>query len=329
MTSFSDTEVPIADDAGGLNSNSNPSTDNGQDLASNNVADTEASGGGSPVQGRSNVGFGGGIRARTNGGVSGHENQLMPGEITDDLNSPTTPIQTGKRIRKAPHVHRNCHCHSSKCGESEDAFFVGIATAKKAPNSATPLRKKKKERSRKQKALANIPINLEARRSSQRNGNAASGSREETAISLVNKDDRLVSTGALTAIASSPRALTRVSFSNSSPTWQKWSCPSGVAPQKHLAAAINDKEDSKNMANGNPNKRGINLELFAHVIWCVASFVCVRRHLKTRAKAIVKCIFQVLAGCSVSGAVSGCSDSRVKSAPTTGGISSLEVSADC
>lgn len=86
----------------------------------------------------------------------------------------------------------------------------------------------------------------------------------------------------------------RLLFIDESSIWCEWTQPSGISLQKPLEAAITD-ENSEDMRNGNPKERGLSLELFAHVVWCVVSFVHVRRHLKTRAKAIVKCVFVVLA----------------------------------
>lgn len=54
-------------------------------------------------------------------------------------------------------------------------------------------------------------------------------------------------------------------------------------------------DENKDIKNGASTMRVVDLGLLGNIVWSVLAFVCVRRLVKTCAKALVQCIFRVLA----------------------------------
>jgi hypothetical protein len=86
---------------------------------------------------------------------------------------------------------------------------------------------------------------------------------------------------------------TLVTSANIIPTFARWTKASGKDLERRLGKAIKD-EQNKDLHNGSKSKRKINLEVMGAVLWSVVHFGYVTRLLKTRANAIVFCLFRHL-----------------------------------
>lgn len=307
MSSFAIVDDCVVDSSDSNSNGSDTVVGNGQHLASPDAANSPSRGSSidtAAAQGQANVG------PRIPPATPGET-----GNNLNDRNRQSPSLRLGKRIRKAPKDHSIFHRHSSKKGETESQFFIGIATAKMV-NSSTPERPtntRAKKKQCKRTALTDVSHLNSVWEGEVPSPTVTQGEHEAGASVLAAEEHSpspLQLKGRLDSVRTTPssaRTLTtvspacpspgrssRLSLINQSSIWHKWSRPSGAALQKHLEAAIAD-ENCKEMRNGNAKDQSINLELFAHAIWSVVSFVHVRRHLKTRAKAIVKCVFTVLA----------------------------------
>jgi hypothetical protein len=87
--------------------------------------------------------------------------------------------------------------------------------------------------------------------------------------------------------------MTTVTSVNIIPTFARWTKVSGKALERKLGKAIKDKQE-KDLHNGSKCHRRINLEILGSLIWSVVHFGYVTRLLKTRANAIVLCLFRHL-----------------------------------
>lgn len=75
-------------------------------------------------------------------------------------------------------------------------------------------------------------------------------------------------------------------------SWWNWNTgKKRRAFNKAMAATVMD--ESKDIKNGNPTKRRIDLNSFAALMWSLIGFVCGGRRLLTRAKGLIHCLFQV------------------------------------
>jgi hypothetical protein len=73
----------------------------------------------------------------------------------------------------------------------------------------------------------------------------------------------------------------------------KWRTNQGKSLDKGLMMAVKDEMERKKMGV-TKKKRSIDLELLAVLIWSLLGFVYFSRFLKTRAEALVKCVFHAL-----------------------------------
>lgn len=78
-----------------------------------------------------------------------------------------------------------------------------------------------------------------------------------------------------------------------SSVWWLWDTKEGKTLNEAPLASVSN-ERKKDSRNGSKKERMLNLNYMADAPWALVSFVHVRRQLRTRAKAFIRCIFTVL-----------------------------------